>query len=472
GLKNAPKSFQRIMEEILSDLECVTIFVDDVLISSETEADHYYDVKKVLTRLMDAGAKINYEKSSFKKREIKFLGCIVNENGIRADISKVSALKSRPPPKNKRELQKLLGFCNWFRKFVPRISDITATLSEKLKKCPKKINWTENDEKIRQKIFEKIEENLTLAHPDYKKPFELHTDASNIGIGGILVQENKLIGIYSKKLNKSESNYTTVEKELYAIIKSLENFREIIWGQEITIYTDSKNITHISNSLDSRTKRWKTLLAEYDYKMLHVAGEKNEGPDQLSRNYRAILKRENENTDIEKFIMEKHYELIHAGIERLFQTIRYSKENITREFIKKIIKKCIECQKFKNDSRKFGKIEGSIHSIYPMTDLCCDIYGPLPYEVTQTDKKLYILTMIDRCTRICRLAVMNSIESSKVAKYIEENWIVEFGEPHSILTDRGTQFTSDIFEKFCIERNIKHLKTSPYNPTCNGIAER
>ncbi|KRH92640.1 putative LTR retrotransposon, partial [Pseudoloma neurophilia] len=212
GLKNAPKSFQRIMEEVLEGIDCVTIFVDDILIASKNPEQHYEDLKIVLERLKEKGAKINFEKSSFAKEEIKFLGCIINKNGIKADLSGVKTVRNRPAPKTRKEVQKLIGIFNWFRKFVPKMAELTEKITDKLKgQLPRKINWTEEDEKCRQEIFDRIEENLILSHSDYTRPFTLHTDASNIGIGGILTQDDKIIGIYSKKLNKSETNYTTVE---------------------------------------------------------------------------------------------------------------------------------------------------------------------------------------------------------------------------------------------------------------------
>ncbi|KRH91929.1 transposable element, partial [Pseudoloma neurophilia] len=93
GLKNAPKSFQRIMEQVLSGIDCVTIFVDDILIASKTEEQHYHDVNKVLDRLKQAGAKVNFEKSTFRKSQIKFLGCIIDKSGIKADVSRIAELR-------------------------------------------------------------------------------------------------------------------------------------------------------------------------------------------------------------------------------------------------------------------------------------------------------------------------------------------------------------------------------------------
>jgi len=146
-------------------------------------------------------------------------------------------------------------------------------------------------------------------------------DASDIGIGGVLLQNGKIVGLYSKKLNDTECNYTTVEKELYAIIKSLEKFKNITWGNNINIYTDSRNILSLKEGYNKRIQRWKLLLNEYDYELIHVKGQNNAIADELSRSY---VKNENckaathaEGREIEEKILATHVQLIHAGEEKV-----------------------------------------------------------------------------------------------------------------------------------------------------------
>jgi ribonuclease HI len=117
------------------------------------------------------------------------------------------------------------------------------------------------------------------------EPFELFTDASDSGIGGILKQKNKIIEIYSKKINETQKRYTTMEKELFAIIQSLQHFKTYLYNSSVTIYTDNANLIYNTPAYNNRTQRWKLILFEYQHEIKHLKGANNLGSDYLSRNF-------------------------------------------------------------------------------------------------------------------------------------------------------------------------------------------
>jgi hypothetical protein len=144
---------------------------------------------------------------------------------------------------------------------------------------------SENDTNTLAEIIDEIETKTLLHHPDFEKPFDLFTDASNVGIGAVLTQNKKIIGYYSKKLTKSENNYSIVEKECFAAIKGLLHFKTIIYNAHITIHTDSMDIIFAKELGNNRYQRWKIILEEYDYEIKHTKGDENKCADFLSINF-------------------------------------------------------------------------------------------------------------------------------------------------------------------------------------------
>ncbi|KAG0442766.1 Transposon Tf2-9 polyprotein [Dictyocoela muelleri] len=158
----------------------------------------------------------------------------------------------------------MFGFFNWFRPFIYNISKLLIPLSDKLKK-ENKFKWTNDDTLIKNKVFNEIKRKTLLYHPDVNQDFKLITDASDRTIGSILIQENKLIGLFSHKLNVTEERYTVMEKEALAVIKSLQHFKNIIYNSKITVMTDNKNLTYLTEFNNKRVKRLKLSMADSIY---------------------------------------------------------------------------------------------------------------------------------------------------------------------------------------------------------------
>ena len=181
-------------------------------------------------------------------------------------------------------MQRILGLIDWFRDYVANLSIDLANIYGKTHKSLT-FTWTNEDASLIQQVLTKIKEQTLLNYPDYNAPFQLFTDAYEVGIGAILKQKDKLIGFYSYKLNPSESNYSIMQKELFAVIKSLLHFKPIIFTSHIEIFTTNINILTTLHADSRRIARWKLLLCEYDIKLIHIPGKQNVGADSLSRLY-------------------------------------------------------------------------------------------------------------------------------------------------------------------------------------------
>ncbi|KRH93020.1 LTR retrotransposon [Pseudoloma neurophilia] len=289
GLSNAPRTFQRAMNRLLGHLRFVRVYLDDILIMAENDEIHLSNIKSVFDILQENGISINFAKSTFFKKEVDYLGMKIDAEGIRPITEKLLKYENFKSPRTSRQLQQLLGFINWFRPFIRNLSDQVAGLYDILKKGNKRsgcINWTEKHTAIVKNIFCQIGKQQKLYYPDPNRPFSLYTDAFDIGLGSVLMQDEKPIGFFSRKLSETQIRYTVSEKEALAIIESLKYFRNIILCSQITIFTDHSNLQFLTSSKLQRVQRWKILMDEFDVDIRYLQATKKEAADFLSRNFR------------------------------------------------------------------------------------------------------------------------------------------------------------------------------------------
>ena len=228
GLCNAPASFQHYINHTLYNLldKTCTAYLDDVLIYSNSKKEHRAHVREVVQRLIDAGLQIDIDKCEFETTKTKYLGLIVTPNGIEMDGDKVAAVTSWATPENLKDIQKFLGFANFYRRFIQDFSKITAPLNALLKK-ETPWQWTDLHEKAFCNLKTAFSTAPTLAIYAYTRKTIVETDASDWASGGVFSQyddENKLrpVAYFFLKHSAAEYNYEIYDKELLAIIKSLE----------------------------------------------------------------------------------------------------------------------------------------------------------------------------------------------------------------------------------------------------------
>lgn len=290
GLKNAPATFQRAMDSVLYGLqgERCFVYLDDIVVFASSLQEHEQKLTEVFDRLRQHGLKIQPDKCEFLRKEVGYLGHIISSEGVKPNPDKVKSVQDFPTPKSCKDIKSFLGLAGYYRRFIPNFSKITKPLTGLLKKDVPFI-WGEPQ----QIAFDTCKTILTttpiLQYPDFTKEFILTTDASLHAIGGILSQgeigKDLPIAYASRTLNKAESNYSTIERELLAIVWAVKHYRPYLFGRKFKIVTDHKPLTWLFSIKDpgSRLVRWRLKLEEYDYEIVYKAGKINTNADALSR---------------------------------------------------------------------------------------------------------------------------------------------------------------------------------------------
>lgn len=290
GLKNSPSTFQRVMDNVLKDLQntiCL-VYLDDIIVFSTSLQEHMTNLEKVFQKLRDSNFKIQLDKSEFLKLETSYLGHVITKDGIKPNPDKIIAIQNYPIPTTPKEIKQFLGLVGYYRKFIPDFARITKPLTQCLKKGRKVVinsDYTESFEKCKSLITN----DPILQYPDFSKDFILTTDASNFALGAILSQgpigADKPVCYASRTLNESEINYSTIEKELLAIVWATKYFRPYLFGRKFKIITDHKPLQWVMSLKEpnSRLTRWKLKLSEYDFTVIYRKGSSNTNADALSR---------------------------------------------------------------------------------------------------------------------------------------------------------------------------------------------
>lgn len=290
GLCNAGATFERLMEKVLSNLswKICMVYLDDIIILSQTFDEHIINLKQVFHRLKGANLKMNPKKCYLLQKQVSFLGHIVDENGVATDPSKIESVINWPTPSSVKNIRSFLGLCSYYRKFIYKFADIAKPL-HKLTESKQEFRWDENC----QEAFDKLKRALTsapiLSYPNNEGLFILDTDASNNGLGAVLSQEQngseKVICYYSKTFSATERRYCVTRRELLAIVKSIKNFHHYLYGRPFKVRTDHGSLTWLLNfkNPEGQIARWFELLSQYEFKVEHRAGRSHSNADALSR---------------------------------------------------------------------------------------------------------------------------------------------------------------------------------------------
>ncbi|KAJ8720901.1 hypothetical protein PYW08_006366 [Mythimna loreyi] len=299
GLKNAPSTFQRLIDKLRSSLnrdfteiegENVTLlaYQDDLLLITETYVGHIAALQAVFEKLRAFGLRANREKCVFCRKQVKYLGHVITQDGVSPDYDKVQAIVDMKPPQNLKQLRTYLQTCSWFRKFVPNFSAIAEPLTRLTKK-----NQTWVWEAEQATAYEELKQRLTsapiLVQADYSQPFVLRTDASNYALGAVLLQgegvEERPIEYASRLLNPAEKNYSTTEREALAVVWAVERFRGYIDGHEVIVRSDHQPLKWLLTikSPSGRLVRWALKLQSFNITYQYTPGKANVVADTLSR---------------------------------------------------------------------------------------------------------------------------------------------------------------------------------------------
>nr|AAM11674.1 pol protein [Drosophila melanogaster] len=287
GLKNAPATFQRCMNNLLRPLlnkNCL-VYLDDIIVFSTSLEEHLQSLEAVFEKLSQANLKLQLDKCEFLRQETTFLGHVITKDGIKPNPEKIKAIQDYPLPSKPKEIKAFLGITGYYRKFIPNFSDIAKPLTKCLKKGVK-ID-TKHKEYIEafQKLKLLISEDPILKIPNFERKFVLTTDASNVALGAVLSQDGHPISYISRTLNEHEVNYSAIEKELLAIVWATKTFRHYLLGRHCEIASDHQPLCwlHKLKEPNSKLTRWKIRLSEYDFDIKYIKGKENHVADALSR---------------------------------------------------------------------------------------------------------------------------------------------------------------------------------------------
>ncbi|HSN24100.1 MAG TPA: reverse transcriptase family protein, partial [Methylomicrobium sp.] len=297
GLKNSGSAFLRMIERVLHPVrDFVESFVDDMAVHTETTWDmHLEHIKAFLETVRRSGLTLSLKKVSLAQPEVRFCGFFVGSGGRRIDPDRLASIRGLKVPKSKKEVRSVLGVFSWFREFVPFYSDLAHPLIDLTKSAvPNKIPWNSRHQQAFDNLKEALSEaaNRALSIIDWRLPFEIATDASNLAVAGVLFQTSSEgkpcpISFFSKKLTDAQRNWPVIEREALGVLTGLQKFKTWIFGYRIVAYCDHNPLAYLTDSASKspRLLRWALALQSYDLEFRYSAGNSAlmGVPDCLSR---------------------------------------------------------------------------------------------------------------------------------------------------------------------------------------------
>lgn len=379
GLKNAPASFQWMMNEVLHDLinNICVVYLDDILVFSTSLSEHITSLRAIFQRLSEYNLKVQIDKCNFFKRESEYLGHVITHKGIKPNPDKISAIQRVEIPKTVKQIRSFLGLTGFYRKFIKDYSKVALPMISRLKKGA----VIDTNDQLYIDSFNKLKKLIcsspVLVYPDFEKKVVLTTDASNEALGAVLSQNGHPVAFTSRTLNRHELNYSTIEKELLAIVWATKYFRPYLYGRKFKIQTDHRPLIWLNSLKEPNMKlqRWKLKLNEYDFDVEYIKGKTNQVVDFLSRVDVNILEDEVHDTIVSDLAT------IHSGVENLNDYIGISESavniyknqivielGVADKYVRKIlygnrIRHCIILKEYNE-----GKVLEFLEQIFPIKE--------------------------------------------------------------------------------------------------------
>ncbi|XP_055615045.1 uncharacterized protein K02A2.6-like [Toxorhynchites rutilus septentrionalis] len=294
GIKSAPGAFQQIMDTMLSGIECTSPYLDDILIGGRNAEEHRRNLHLVLQRIQEYGFTVKIEKCRFFMHQVKYLGQLLDSEGIRPDPDKVKAIINMPPPNDVPTLRSYLGAINYYGKYIREMRKLRQPLDELLKEGAS-FQWTDACQRSFNRFKEVLQSPLMLTHYNPRLTMVVSADASNVGIGAHIAHRfpdgsEKAVYHASRSLTPAESRYSQIEKEALGLVYAVTKFHRMIYGRHFILQTDHKPLVAIFGSKQgippytaNRLQRWALTMLLYDFKIEHISTDHFGHADILSR---------------------------------------------------------------------------------------------------------------------------------------------------------------------------------------------
>ena len=290
GLCNAPATFERLMEKVMSGLqwEILLIYLDDIIVFGKTVTEMIERLQVVWSRLRQAGLKLKPSKCHLFQKSVAYLGHIVSADGVATDPSKVQAIAKWPVPKCVKDVRSFLGLASYYRRFIRGFAEIASPLHALTEKS-REFVWSESCQSAFEELKGRLQTAPILCYPIPEGDFILDTDASGDGIGAVLSQvqgtDEKVLAYGSRKLSRPERNYCVTRRELLAVVVYLKYFKQYLYGRKVTVRTDHAALRWVLNfkNPEGQLARWLEVISQYDLVIQHRPGGKHANADGLSR---------------------------------------------------------------------------------------------------------------------------------------------------------------------------------------------
>lgn len=533
GLRNASKTFQRLMDEVFRGLDFVFCYIDDIFIASTTYDEHIGHIRIVMQRLRNYGLRINLDKCEFAKNEIKFLGHLVTPDGIQPLPEKVEAMKRFPKPTMACELRKFIMMINFYNEFLPKAAHVRARLQSLIignKKNDRSIiSWTNDAEAAFEEYKQMLAEATMLVHPAKNPKLIVATDACGYAIGGEVRQvidgELQPLGFFSQKLSDTETRYPTYDRELLAIYRTIQHFEHLLEGRDFEVYCDHAPLSYAFTKKSNKRELPRRIeqlqyISEFTTKIIYLPGKENIVADLLSRieqidsksiDYRKIATAQENDDELKEFLASDKTSLqlksvnipdtditlmcdtsgknIRPFIPNQFRSlvleqihglshpgVRATTKLVQERFVWPNLQR--SCKEFVKHCIACQKCKIQRHTKAPVTQYGtkCDRFEHVNVDIVgplpESHGYSYLLTIIDRATRWIEAIPTSNITAETIAKAIISGWIARFGIPQRISTDRGRQFECQVFNQLNQMLGIQHLRTTSFHAQANGMIER
>jgi transposase InsO family protein len=532
GLTGAPNTFQHAMNLTLSSLlrKCVIVFFDDILVFSPTYAQHLIDLRKVLTLLQSEHWHIKLTKCHFAQQQLSYLGHIISADGIATDPAKVAAIVSWLEPTNVRELRSFLGLAGFYRKFIRHFAIITKPLTNLLKKGTYFI-WTSEHQHAFDTLKHAMSSAPVLAIPDFTKQFIIETDASNSGVGAVLMQQGHPLAFISKPLGPRTQGLSTYEKEYMAILLAVEQWRPYLLHAEFLVYTDQKSLVHLNEQRLHTVWQQKvfTKLLGMQYKIVYKKGQDNRVADALSRRPHpseicmaistvvpqwcsAVVAGYSSDPQAQTYIAQlsvapdavphfslqngllryknriwlgnnkhMHHQVIqalhtsavggHSGVPVTCRRVRqlFAWPGLTKD-VHDFVISCPTCQQSKPDRARYpGLLQPLPVPSSAWQSISMDFVEGLP----RSHGYNCIMVIVDRFSKYSHfLALKHPFSALSVAKMFMQHVYRLHGLPTSIISDRDKIFLSTLWQELFRMADVQLKMSSAYHPQTDGQTER